>query len=104
MSKDENRDWQTMRYGLTSHLEHTLQSIRSGRSGVASTVATSVRIAAGGGRRGTPLLGCRQAIRESVARQEVIMNVHRINLENFELWVLTTVVWLLIALAYSFVR
>jgi hypothetical protein len=32
------------------------------------------------------------------------MNNHRLSVDNFELWVLTTVIWSLIALAYWFVR
>jgi hypothetical protein len=42
--------------------------------------------------------------RQSLARQEVIMNNHKFSGDNFELWVLTTVIWSLIALAYWFVQ
>jgi hypothetical protein len=85
-----------MRYGLTPRLEHTLQSIRP----LLAAVVVLQDWRTNRRRRRTS----REATRESLARQEVIMNNHRLSLDNFELWVLTTVIWSLIALAYWFVR
>jgi hypothetical protein len=82
--------------GLTPHLEHTLSfgRFKTGRIRESLQKTDSRDSAA-------RLLPSKP---EFLARQEVIMNVHKISPNNSELWVLTTVVWSLIALAYWFVR
>lgn len=90
-----------MRCGLTPHLEHTLPSI--GARGAAAVARLQGWQGPHESFEETDVEGLR--CWESLARQEVIMNnVHRLRLGDLELWVLTTAVWLLIALAYCFVR